>query len=151
MIPINAIWGRRYFDSFLRHLSRLTLLTNFLEKLFVGGLIAQLISFLIYTVIFALFVNRVRTQMRFEWDNRPSGLMRHWLALVISMGISCVAIIVSELAPRRHLWPDHLTNWSQIRSVFRTLENAQGRDSALATKEGYFYVLDCFVLWISIT
>ncbi|KAJ1305356.1 hypothetical protein OPQ81_000371 [Rhizoctonia solani] len=101
------------------------------KKLFIGGLIAQLISFLLYTLIFGLFVNRVRTHMRHEWDNRPNGLMRHWVALVISMAISCVAII--------------------IRSVFRALENAQGRDSALATKEGYFYVLDCFVLWISIT
>ncbi|CUA73205.1 Protein RTM1 [Saccharomyces cerevisiae] [Rhizoctonia solani] len=101
------------------------------KKLFIGGLIAQLISFLLYTVIFALFINRIRTRMRTEWDNRPHGLMRHWLALVISMSISCVAII--------------------IRSVFRALENAQGRDSALATKEGYFYLLDCFVLWISIT
>ncbi|CAE7171662.1 unnamed protein product [Rhizoctonia solani] len=101
------------------------------KKLFVGGLVAQLISFLLYTAIFALFVNRVRTQMRTEWDNRPNGIMRHWVALIISMAISCVAII--------------------IRSIFRTLENVQGRDSPLATKEGYFYVLDCFVLWISIT
>ncbi|CAE6469387.1 unnamed protein product [Rhizoctonia solani] len=101
------------------------------KKLFVGGLIAQLISFLLYTIIFALFVNRVRTRMKIEWDSKANGLMRHWLALVISMSVSCVAIV--------------------IRSVFRVLENAQGRDSALATKEGYFYVLDCFVLWISIT
>ncbi|KDN37603.1 hypothetical protein RSAG8_10008, partial [Rhizoctonia solani AG-8 WAC10335] len=82
-------------------------------------------------MIFALFVNRVRTHKRTEWDNRPNGLMRHWLALVIAMTISCIAII--------------------IRSIFRTFENAQGRDSVLATREGYFYVLDCFVLWISIT
>ncbi|CAE6417426.1 unnamed protein product [Rhizoctonia solani] len=101
------------------------------KKLFVGGLVAQLISFLLYTLIFALFVNRVRTQMTIEWNNRPNGLMRHWLALVIAMAISCVAII--------------------IRSIFRTMENVQGRDSDLATKEGYFYVLDCFVLWISIS
>ncbi|CAE6473932.1 unnamed protein product, partial [Rhizoctonia solani] len=51
------------------------------KKLFIGGLVAQLISFLLYTLIFVLFVNRVRTHMRVEWDNRPNGLMGHWLAL----------------------------------------------------------------------
>ncbi|KAB5588668.1 Protein RTM1 [Ceratobasidium theobromae] len=101
------------------------------KKLFLGGLIAQLISFIIYTLIFAIFVNRVRTNLTYEWNHRPNGIMKHWLALVISMSIACVAIL--------------------IRSVFRALENGQGREGYLATHEAYFYVLDCFILWISVT
>ncbi|KAB5590286.1 Ran-binding protein 6 [Ceratobasidium theobromae] len=101
------------------------------RKLFLGGLIAQLISFLIYTYIFALFIHRVRKFHRNEWDNRPDGIMQHWLALVISMTISCALIIV--------------------RSIYRAIENGQGRSGKLATHELYFYSLDSIVLWVAIS
>jgi uncharacterized membrane protein YecN with MAPEG domain len=65
-----------------------------MRQVFLGGLIAQLISFLGYTFVFAQFIHRVRKHHRDEWDNRPQGILRHWLALVISMAISCGFIIV---------------------------------------------------------
>lgn len=99
-------------------------------KLFLYGLIIQLVSFIIYTLIFALFVYRLKSQRTKEWYNRPNGLFGHWLALIYALVISCVGILV--------------------RSVFRTIENAQGFDGTLATTESYFYLLDCVPLWIAI-
>ncbi|KAG8683083.1 hypothetical protein FRC11_013993, partial [Ceratobasidium sp. 423] len=104
---------------------------NIGSKVFLGGLIAQLISFLIYTFVFALFVHRLRKYRRDEWEHRPEGFKNHWLALVSMMAVSCVFIIV--------------------RSVYRAVENGQGREGQLAIHEIYFYILDTIVLWIGIT
>ncbi|KAJ1305511.1 hypothetical protein OPQ81_000518 [Rhizoctonia solani] len=104
---------------------------NIGSKVFLGGLIAQLISFLIYTLVFALFIHRVHKYRREEWEHRPEGFKNHWLALVSMMVVSCVFII--------------------IRSVYRAVENGQGRDGQLAMHEIYFYILDTIVLWIGIT
>lgn len=104
---------------------------NIGSKVFLAGLIAQLISFLVYTYVFAVFVYRVRKHHRDAWDNRPQGIMRHWLALVGAMGISCFFII--------------------IRSVYRAVENGEGREGVLASHELYFYFLDCIVLWFAIS
>lgn len=65
-------------------------------QLFLYGLIIQLISFIIYTLIFALFVYRLKTQRTKEWYNRPNGLYGHWLALVYVLVISCIGILVSQ-------------------------------------------------------
>ncbi|CAE6458222.1 unnamed protein product [Rhizoctonia solani] len=104
---------------------------NLGSKVFLGGLIAQLISFLIYTVVFAVFIHRVHRYRKEEWEHRPEGFKNHWLALVLMMAVSCVFII--------------------IRSVYRAIENGEGRDGMLATHEIYFYILDTIVLWIGIT
>ncbi|KAF8732544.1 ARM repeat-containing protein, partial [Rhizoctonia solani] len=100
-------------------------------QVFLGGLVAQLISFLVYTVVFALFIHRVYKYRREEWDNRPQGFRNHWLALVWMMAISCLFII--------------------IRSVYRAVESAEGREGNLASHELYFYILDTIALWIAIT
>ncbi|CAE6477716.1 unnamed protein product [Rhizoctonia solani] len=104
---------------------------NIGSKVFLIGLIAQLISFLGYTLIFGLFVYRLWTLRRDEWNYRPQGIMNHWLALIAAMGISCQNIIV--------------------RSVFRVIENAQGRDGTFASQEQYFYMMDCAVLWVAVS
>ncbi|KAH7323320.1 RTA1 like protein-domain-containing protein [Rhizoctonia solani] len=104
---------------------------NLGSKVFLGGLIAQLISFLIYSVVFALFIQRVHKYRNEEWNHRPQGFKNHWLALVSMMVVSCIFII--------------------IRSVYRAVENGQGREGLLATHEIYFYILDTIVLWIGIS
>ncbi|KAJ1302858.1 hypothetical protein OPQ81_003160 [Rhizoctonia solani] len=104
---------------------------NIGSKAFLAGLIAQLISFLGYTLIFGLFVYRLWTLRRDEWGYRPRGIINHWLALIAAMGISCQHII--------------------IRSVFRVIENAQGRNGTFATHEQYFYMMDCVVLWVAVS
>ncbi|CAE6472591.1 unnamed protein product, partial [Rhizoctonia solani] len=102
---------------------------NIGSKIFLVGLIAQLISFLGYTLIFGIFVYRLWTLRRDEWNSRPHGIMSHWLALIAAMALSCQNIIV--------------------RSVFRVIENAQGRDGLFATQEQYFYMMDVVVLWVA--
>ncbi|CAE7091199.1 unnamed protein product [Rhizoctonia solani] len=94
------------------------------SKVFLGGLVAQLISFLIYTCVFVLFILRVRKYRKEEWEHRPKGFKNHWLALVSMMA---------------------------IRSVYRAIESGQGREGMLATHELYFYILDTIVLWIGIS
>lgn len=101
------------------------------DKVFLGGLIAQLVSFIVYTCLFAVFIFRLWSNRRDQWSYRPDGIFKHWLVLVAAMAISCQNII--------------------IRSVFRVVENAQGFHGYLATHEVYFYFLDCVVLWIAIT
>ncbi|KAH7337989.1 RTA1 like protein-domain-containing protein [Rhizoctonia solani] len=85
------------------------------SKIFLAGLIIQLISFIFYMIVYAVFLYRMIA-------NRPqdSG----------SLVVSCIGIL--------------------IRSVFRTVENAQGWDGYLATHEGYFYTLDTLPLFIAI-
>ncbi|KAF8597895.1 hypothetical protein BDV93DRAFT_452081 [Ceratobasidium sp. AG-I] len=100
------------------------------KTMFLVGLVAQLISFILYMVVFLVFIYRIKTKRSEQWNTRPSGLFKHWLALVCIMGVSCVGIL--------------------IRSVFRTIENVQGFDGYLATHEGYFYALDCLPLWIAV-
>ncbi|KAF8597909.1 RTA1-like protein [Ceratobasidium sp. AG-I] len=100
------------------------------EKIFLVGLILQLVSFIIYTLVFIIFIWRLRTQRREQWHDRPDGIFKHWLMLVMAMAISCQGII--------------------IRSGFRTIENAQGFEGKLATTERYFYMMDCFPLWTAI-
>ncbi|KAF8684571.1 RTA1 like protein [Rhizoctonia solani] len=99
-------------------------------QVFLVGLVAQLISFLGYTLIFGIFVYRLWTLRRNEWNSRPHGIMSHWLALVVAMALSCQNIIV--------------------RSVFRVIENAQGRNGIFATQEQYFYMMDVVVLWVAV-
>ncbi|KAF8597903.1 RTA1-domain-containing protein [Ceratobasidium sp. AG-I] len=100
------------------------------KKIVLIGLIAQMISFIIYTVVFLVFLYRVKTWRSVQWHTRPEGFFKHWLSLATMMLISCVGILV--------------------RSAFRTIENAQGFHGYLALHEGYFYVLDCLPLWIAV-
>ncbi|CUA69523.1 Protoporphyrin uptake protein 1 [Saccharomyces cerevisiae S288c] [Rhizoctonia solani] len=104
---------------------------NIGNKLFLVGLIAQLVSFLVYTLIFGVFVYRLWTLRRDEWNYRPEGILNHWLGLIAAMGLSCQNIIV--------------------RSVFRVMESAQGRNGTFATQEQYFYMMDCAVLWVAVS
>ncbi|KAB5591051.1 Protein RTM1 [Ceratobasidium theobromae] len=64
------------------------------KKVFLCGLVAQLISFLIYTLVFAVFVYRMWSRRKNDWTNRPHGFMKHWVALIAMMGLSCQNIIV---------------------------------------------------------
>ncbi|CAE6434340.1 unnamed protein product [Rhizoctonia solani] len=97
--------------------------------IFLVGMILQCISFLSYLVVFSIFIHRMRTWRGPQWESRHKGPLRHWTALALSIGISCVGIT--------------------IRTIYRTLEAGEGMNGALATTESYYYVLDCVPLWIS--
>ncbi|QRW11281.1 RTA1-like protein [Ceratobasidium sp. AG-Ba] len=106
-------------------------LADLSTKIFLAGLILQLISFLSYCVVFSLFLYRLRAWRKPLW-NKPmdKGVRFHWKGLVGAIIISCVGIIV--------------------RCVYRTVEGSQGFDGYLLTHEVYFFVLDTLPLWFAV-
>ncbi|KAG9126897.1 hypothetical protein FRC07_001508 [Ceratobasidium sp. 392] len=106
-------------------------LTKLSTKIFLAGLILQLISFITYCVVFAVFLYRVKTWRAPTWHEKADkGLLSHWKGLVGIMFISCLGIIV--------------------RCIYRTVEGSEGFSGYLLTHEIYFYVLDCLPLLIAI-
>ncbi|KDN35312.1 hypothetical protein RSAG8_11698, partial [Rhizoctonia solani AG-8 WAC10335] len=105
---------------------------NLGSKIFLVGLIVQLISFCLYMVVFAVFLRRMKLHRPEECvlPRNSAEFFTHWTALAGSIVVSCVGIL--------------------IRSIFRTIENAQGFTGYLATHEVYFYVLDTLPLLIAI-
>ncbi|KAB5591069.1 hypothetical protein CTheo_5481 [Ceratobasidium theobromae] len=101
-------------------------------KIFLVGLIIQLISFIVYMIVFFAFLYRMKINRPSECflPRNTSEFFSHWTALAGALVISCIGIL--------------------IRSVFRTVENAQGFHGHLATHEVYFYTLDTLPLFIAI-
>ncbi|KAL0571029.1 hypothetical protein V5O48_010936 [Marasmius crinis-equi] len=95
------------------------------------GLVLQLASFVFFTAIFLLFIYRVHTQERAIWEmHRSKKWYDDWRVLVAALSVSCVGILV--------------------RSVYRTIEFAEGFFGHLATTEAYFYALDTLPLFVAI-
>ncbi|CAE6497662.1 unnamed protein product [Rhizoctonia solani] len=107
-------------------------IANIGSKIFLVGLIIQLISFCGYMVVFAVFLYRMKVNRPEECalPRNSAEFFSRWTALAGSLVVSCIGIL--------------------IRSVFRTIENAQGFTGYLATHEVYFYVLDTLPLFIAI-
>ncbi|KAJ1305433.1 hypothetical protein OPQ81_000443 [Rhizoctonia solani] len=101
------------------------------KKIFLVGLIVQLISFVLYMGVFAVFLHRMKVNRPEECTlpRNASEFFTHWTALAGSLVVSCIGIFV--------------------RSVFRTIENSQGYHGYLATHEVYFYALDTLPLFIA--
>ncbi|CCO37309.1 Protein RTA1 [Rhizoctonia solani AG-1 IB] len=102
------------------------------KKIFLIGLIVQLISFALYMCVYAVFLYRMKVNRPEECylPRNKADFFSHWTALAGTLVISCIGIF--------------------IRSIFRTIENSQGFDGYLATTEVYFYVLDTLPLFIAI-
>lgn len=100
-------------------------------KIFLVGLILQLISFASYMMVFALFIYRMKSERVVQWnDTRTKPLRWHWKGIVWAVAISCLGIT--------------------IRCIYRTVEGGQGFDGYLLTHEAYFYILDCLPLLFAI-
>ncbi|KAA1474333.1 RTA1-domain-containing protein [Dentipellis sp. KUC8613] len=101
------------------------------SRIFLGGLIIQLLSFLLFTAIFLIFVYRVRKYEPRIWSRDSS---KHWYwdwrTFTVAISVNCVGII--------------------IRSIYRTVEMSQGFSGPLSTTEGYFYGLDTLPLFIAV-
>ncbi|BGP23357.1 RTA-like protein [Rhodotorula toruloides] len=108
-------------------------------KLALVGLILQLISFGIFTLLLLVWGVRVQKRLprpipRFRFSafsvfSKES--VEDWRPLFWVMCLTCVGIIV--------------------RSTFRTVEYSQGYYGYLATHEGYFYLLDALPLWLAMS
>ncbi|KAF4575036.1 RTA-like protein [Pleurotus pulmonarius] len=102
------------------------------SHIFLAGLAAQLVSFIVFTIIFLLFLYRVYTRRQEIWNiDSNKAWYNDWRALGCALVISCIGIL--------------------IRSVFRTIELSEGFAGPLATSEKLFYCLDTLPLFIAIS
>jgi len=101
------------------------------SHIFLGALIIQLTSFLIFTLIFLRFVYHVHKSEHEAWSlHRESRWYNDWRMLGVALGVSCVGII--------------------IRSFYRVVELSQGFFGPIAQNEKLFYALDTLPLFIAI-
>ncbi|KAJ3762047.1 RTA1-like protein [Lentinula raphanica] len=101
------------------------------SRVFLTGLALQLLSFLVFTCIFLVFLYRVRRyQHAIYMKDQTLVWYKDWRALAGIMIVSCIGIL--------------------IRSVYRTIELSEGFQGRLATSEPFFYGLDTLPLFIAI-
>ncbi|KAG8929495.1 hypothetical protein FRC03_004238 [Tulasnella sp. 419] len=104
------------------------------EKIFLSGLILQLISFVFFCILFLVFMYRFHHNRQDIWNyQKNQGVPWHsdWRTLAVALVISCIGIL--------------------IRSFYRVIELAQGWQGHLATTEGFFYGLDTYPLLVAIS
>ncbi|KAJ7622039.1 RTA1 like protein-domain-containing protein [Roridomyces roridus] len=104
------------------------------------GLVLQLVSFVFFATLTFVFGWRVQREFPRAWNSRADPLplsftgtesSNNWRLLYWTMCITCIGIL--------------------IRSVFRIAELSGGYLGFLALHEGFFYIFDASVLWISMT
>jgi len=106
-----------------------------------AGLILQLISFVLFSILYTRFIIMVYKREPKIWfiDSENHHLRtgsgkkwwKDWRSLAAALGLSCVGIL--------------------IRSIYRTVEFSQGYHGPLATSEVTFYTLDTLPLFIAIS
>ncbi|KAJ7178960.1 RTA1-like protein [Mycena filopes] len=98
------------------------------------GEILQLASFLTFTCIFFVFINRVRTREPATWAmHSAKKWYQDWRALAGAMCFSFLGILVDSFG------------------VYRVAELSQGYNGHLATTERFFYGLDTLPLFFAIS
>ncbi|KAJ3986786.1 RTA1 like protein-domain-containing protein [Lentinula detonsa] len=107
------------------------------------GLVLQLISFALFTLLLISFGFKVRSKHPEAWSVRSeesilsvagpfkTSTITNWKILYYTMCLTCVGIL--------------------IRCIFRIAEFAGGYFGYLSTHEGYFYLLDSLPLWVAMT
>ncbi|KZP04541.1 RTA1-domain-containing protein [Athelia psychrophila] len=95
------------------------------------GLVLQLLSFGLYTILLLVFGARVRSRYPKVWHMGKLGGLRDWRVLYYTTCLTCIGIIV--------------------RSVFRIAEFSQGYSGWIPTHEAYFYCFDSIPLFLAIS
>ncbi|KAG6865305.1 hypothetical protein C0991_003607 [Blastosporella zonata] len=102
------------------------------SRIFLVGLILQLVSFATFIAIYGIFLYRVRTQNPEVWTrDMHKPWHNDWRTLSNVLCISCLGIL--------------------IRSFYRVIELSQGYGGHLATTESFFYGLDTLPLFLAIS
>ncbi|KAG9036406.1 hypothetical protein FRB95_008947 [Tulasnella sp. JGI-2019a] len=113
--------------------SKTTSMQNLGKHLFLIGLVLQLVSFGIFTILCLTWMHKVRKHSRNVWlrdELAGRSWYRDWRAMAGAILVSCAGVLV--------------------RSVFRVVENSQGFSGQLTSTESYFYILDSLPLLIAI-
>ncbi|KAG7096893.1 hypothetical protein E1B28_004299 [Marasmius oreades] len=101
------------------------------SRIFLAGLALQLASFVVFSMIYIIFLYRVRFHEPTAWQMDASQKWYDdWRALAAALFVSCIGILV--------------------RSVYRTVELSEGFGGHLSTTESYFYLLDTLPLFVAI-
>lgn len=95
------------------------------SNIFLAGLVLQLASFALFTVMVIIFIYRV-----WRYDRHGIWAQPGWKSLYAALGWTCVMFL--------------------IRSVFRTVELSEGYTGYLSTHEIYYICLDALPLWLGI-
>jgi len=100
------------------------------SHIFLAGLVLQLASFTIFTLMYIRFLYMVYTRRPEIWNHdQGKRWYMDWRALAGALSVSCVGIL--------------------IRSGYRVAELSYGYRGFLATTEAYFYLLDTLPLVIA--
>ncbi|KAG9006490.1 hypothetical protein FRB94_014354 [Tulasnella sp. JGI-2019a] len=113
--------------------SHTTTMENLGRHLFLIGLVLQLVSFGIFTLLCLIWMYKVHKHAQSIWlrdELAGKSWRQDWRAFASAILVSCAGILV--------------------RSVFRVVENSQGFSGHLTTTESYFYILDSLPLFIAI-
>jgi len=101
------------------------------SRIFLAGLVIQLLSFVTFTSLYCLFLYRIYTRKPDIWTlDKSKSWYNDWRALGAALLVSCIGIMV--------------------RSIFRVIELSEGYQGHLATTESYFYALDTLPLFIAV-
>jgi len=95
------------------------------------GLILQLLSFVLFTILLLVFGWRVEANNPLEWHRSVISSGKNMRVLFFAVCFTCIGVI--------------------IRSAFRIAEYSGGYTGFVAIHEGYFYLLDALPLWISMS
>ncbi|KAF9041202.1 RTA1-like protein [Panaeolus papilionaceus] len=102
------------------------------HSIFLIGIVIQLVSFFVYTILFVVFTWKLYHLESDVWrKDRHKKWYNRWQALPMALGVSCIGIL--------------------IRSAFRVAEGVGGFDSGLRTSEPHFYALDVLPLFFAIS
>jgi len=101
------------------------------QKIALVGLILQLVSYGLYTILLIVFGFRVRSQYPEVWHMGKQGGRRDWRVLFYTTCVTCIGIL--------------------IRSAFRIVEFSEGYTGWIPTHEAYFYCFDSIPLLLAIS
>jgi hypothetical protein len=118
------------------------------SRVFLVGLVLQLVSFLFFTCIYLRFLYTVHRHQPDVWAMDAAKKRYHdWRALAGALLVSCIGILVYLQRLYALTYADR--HW-QIRSVYRVIELSQGFEGRLSTIEAFFYGLDTLPLFLAI-
>ncbi|EJD46865.1 RTA1-domain-containing protein [Auricularia subglabra TFB-10046 SS5] len=101
------------------------------NKIFLGGLILQGISFAFFSAVFGIWLYRTRKFERITWiQDISKPWHKDWRSLAGALVVSCIGII--------------------IRSIYRIVEGSEGFFGKLGRTEWIFYTFDALPLFIAI-